>query len=238
MNNYTTVVISFLFLFYFTLNKCEINFEKIDFSPFHQQIQKVLLNSKNISTNINTFNATQCSMPHSSIMFTYSTFYSIELIKLQYKAMEQWGLKNCLLQRFIVVCLDSNCKQFCYDNNILNCVLIAFPEKLQKSDFGENSYHLITYVKHELIYEALKYSNEIFYFDIDCLLFKNPWIGLKNSLFESFHKTLQNNIENNNINYSSNRSNYSNINENRNLFLESSSYDMFYQFERGFFCVC
>jgi hypothetical protein len=76
------------------------------------------------------------------------------------------------------------------------------------------------------MYEALKFSKEIFYFDIDSLLFKNPWTALKKSLFNSFKKEI---IRNNN-NSISNEINYT-----TNLYLlQTSFYDMFYQFERGF----
>jgi hypothetical protein len=225
MNEFNKTMIVLLLIILFIITNCEINFEEIDYSPFHNIIRKVLLNSNNISYNINTLNTTACAMPLSSIMFTYTTHYLIELIELQYKAMDQFGLKSCLLQRFIVVCLDLKCKQYCNSNNIINCVLINLPE-LPKSDFGKNSYHLITYIKHELMYEALKFSKEIFYFDIDSLLFKNPWTALKKSLFNSFKKEI---IRNNN-NSISNEINYT-----TNLYLlQTSFYDMFYQFERGF----
>eukprot|EP01034_Spumella_vulgaris_P026391 gene26391-32965_t len=44
------------------------------------------------------------------------------------------------------------------------------------SDFGKGVYTYFTWIKHELMAEALKVVGEVFFFDADVVLFRNPWI--------------------------------------------------------------
>jgi hypothetical protein len=153
----------------------DFDIDKIDYSPFKKLIEKIVNDTADIEIPTNSSHSLNCVMPKSSIMFTYTTHYLAEFISIQREAMNVWGLKDCLEMRFITVCIDRKCHDYCVANNIRNCVLINLPE-LPPSDFAKAAYHVITYLKHEFMFEALKVVNEIFFFDIDCLVLRNPWV--------------------------------------------------------------
>jgi hypothetical protein len=50
---------------------------------------------------------------------------------------------------------------------------------LPEADFAKGPYYYLTYLKHELIYEALKVADEVFFFDVDVILLRNPWIEVQ-----------------------------------------------------------
>lgn len=162
--------------------KCAVsNFEppELNYKPFHAAIRKALFTSKAhgtvsaIKPNVST--TTDCVMPESSIMFTYANQYMMELVVLQHQAMEVWGMKDCLESRFVTVCLDSGCMELCTKSKIANCAPMLAGD-IPASEFGKNAYNFFTYLKHDLMYEALKVVNEVFFFDADVVLFRNPWI--------------------------------------------------------------
>jgi hypothetical protein len=101
-----------------------------------------------------------------------------DFILLQQKAMDVWGLRSCLEQRFITVCLDAKCSAVCTKHNVTNCVELAMPE-LPGADFAKGPYFFFTWLKHELLYEALQVAEEAFYFDIDALVLRNPWVDIR-----------------------------------------------------------
>lgn len=151
----------------------------VDFSPFRDKISSIIsrpLLEREISGPVTlTSSATSCDIPASSIMFTLSTHYLIDLVVLLTKAMDVWGLRHCLEKNFITVCLDKKCLAECAKSNLLHCVLLEM-EEMPPSDFGKNAYEYLTYFKHDLLFEALKVVKEVFFFDADTLLFLNPWI--------------------------------------------------------------
>lgn len=157
------------------------NFEppELNYKPFHAAIRKALLTSKSHNTvsaiKPNVSATTDCVMPESSIMFTYANRYMMELVVLQHKAMEVWNMKECLESRFITVCLDTGCMEICRANNINNCAAMLAAE-IPASEFGKNAYNFFTYLKHDLMREALHVVNEVFFFDADVVIFRNPWI--------------------------------------------------------------
>jgi hypothetical protein len=51
--------------------------------------------------------------------------------------------------------------------------------KLPGGEYRKGPYFFFTYLKHELMYEALKVADEVFYFDIDVLLLRNPWVEVQ-----------------------------------------------------------
>lgn len=110
-------------------------------------------------------------------MLTLSTFYNREQLALQHKAMEVWGMKECLESRFVSVCLDTKCMDVCRDNSIKNCFLLPFemgpipPEEVMGASF-----RFLMYLKHLLMHEALKVVKEVIIFDVDVELFKNPFV--------------------------------------------------------------
>lgn len=153
----------------------------LDYSPFREGIRHALDTSDDIvkplvdyySANVTS---NDCYMPKSSIMFTYANHHVMDLIIFQHKAMEAHNLRHCLESRFVTACFDAKCMRVCKHANIPNCVLITTPNPMMPaSDFREGFYYWFTYIKHELMVEALKVVDEIFFFDADVMLFRNPW---------------------------------------------------------------
>lgn len=114
-----------------------------------------------------------CHMPPSAIILTLSNFYTVELFALQHKGLTIWNLKECIESRFVSVCLDEKCMTVCKDSSINNCYLL--PIETMASDFMQNSFRYLMYLKHELMHEALKVVDEVLFFDVDVILFLNPW---------------------------------------------------------------
>lgn len=154
----------------------------INFEPFRSAIQAVVAKdtaARDISGPVLVDSKTdQCVMPTSSIMFTYTSHYMIDLVLMQRRAMEIHKMRHCLEKNFITVCVDKKCHTVCTSNDIPNCVLLEMPE-LPGSDFGKAAYNFFTYLKHELMYEALKVVEEVFFFDADCVIFRNPWVDIQ-----------------------------------------------------------
>ena len=149
--------------------------DSIDFTPFRDAITKAMKSGVQPKPLTNLSKSDECAMPPSSIMFSYTSHYTMDLIVLQHKAMESWGLIDCLESRFVTACLDAKCMAMCSSRKIPNCCLLHMAE-LPGSDFGKNAYKYFTYLKHELMFEALKVVEEVFFFDADTVIFRNPWV--------------------------------------------------------------
>ncbi len=158
----------------------------IDYSPFHKQIKLALDSSKGIIHPFDAHNSTSsdCSMPESSIMFTYTNEGAFDLIELQHSAMTVWNLHTCMWSRFIVVCLDSGCMEKCELKTIGNCVLLSLPPT-PPSNFLQGAYVYLTWFKQELIREALVVVEEAMFFDADVLLLRNPWVYTQSGRFQN-----------------------------------------------------
>lgn len=144
-----------------------------DFSSFRETISTALQQQTPLLTN--EISTSDCAMPKSAIMVTYTSHYMRDLLILQHKAMETWGLRTCLENRYVTACLDAKCVSVCKSQKIPYCTLLKMPV-LPPSDFGKNAYNYLMYLKHELIFEALKVAHEVFFFDVDTMIFRKPWV--------------------------------------------------------------
>jgi len=50
--------------------------------------------------------------------------------------------------------------------------------EFQPSDFAQNDYKKLCWFKHEMMFEALKEAENVFFFDADVALFQNPFLDL------------------------------------------------------------
>jgi len=119
-----------------------------------------------------------CDIPKDSIMFIYSNHHLFHMIELQRQAMDTWLQRECLESRFIRICLDEKCIDKCNEHDIPNCVHIHLPH-VPRAGFGENNhqdvYNYMTWLKHEFSFAALFHTQQLFFFDVDVVLFRNPW---------------------------------------------------------------
>jgi hypothetical protein len=153
-----------------------------DFSIFQEKIRLVIQSTSSYNL-MNSENSTvlDCHFPVNSIMFTYSSHYTMDLILLQHQSMFSYSaeLGKCLSEKMIIICFDSQCLEFCSKHQIPNCIVIEPPKRegpLPPSDFGQGEYVYFTYVKHDFMKAALQVAQEIMFFDADVLIFKNPFI--------------------------------------------------------------
>ena len=137
---------------------------RIDATPFRQAITDLL-----------AINTSLCFIPSDAIMFTYTNHHLFDLVVLQRTAMEIGQVRKCLESRFITLCLDKKCMELCNTHAIPNCVRIYLPS-IPHADFAGKSYGYFTWIKHELMYEATKAANQIFFFDADVAILRNPWL--------------------------------------------------------------
>jgi hypothetical protein len=177
------ITISFLYLFVsLFIALLDANYpglpEDIDFSPFRNAVKACLNAPDDIPTINDDTKTTDCALPKNAVMFTYASHYLAEFISLQRKSMELWGLRSCLEKRFVTVCLDNRCSDTCSRHHISNCVQLNMTE-LPGADFASGPYFFFTWLKHELMYESLKVAAEVFYFDVDLLLLRNPWVDIQ-----------------------------------------------------------
>lgn len=149
--------------------------QNIDFAPFRKAVAQVLKHPTNPILD-NSTNA-DCVFPDNAVMFTYSSHYMTDLILIQQRALNSSGIGHCLRSRFITLCLDIECHDFCQTHHILHCPLINL-NKLPASDFNKGEYRFFTFLKHELLLEALKVASHAFFFDADCIIMKNPFVEL------------------------------------------------------------
>jgi hypothetical protein len=153
-----------------------------DFSIFQEKIRSVILSTSSYPV-MDPENSTvlNCHFPINSIMFTYSSHYTMDLILLQHQSMSSYSTKlgKCLSEKMIIICFDKGCFDFCSKHRIPNCIVIEPPKRedpLPPSDFGQGEYIYFTYVKHDFMKAALQVAEHIMFFDADVLIFKNPFI--------------------------------------------------------------
>lgn len=119
-----------------------------------------------------------CPIPQDSIMFIYSNHHLFHMIELQRQAMDVWNERTCIESRFIRICLDEKCIEKCNEKNIPNCIHVHFPH-VPRTEFGDsshaNAYNYMTWLKHEFTFAALFHTKEVFFFDVDVVLFRNPY---------------------------------------------------------------
>jgi len=122
-------------------------------------------------------NSTSCGyLPKKAVILTPMNAGFIDSIryqKLGMEAGESWS--NCLDQVYVVVCLDSQAVKLCRAENITYCVEQPFPQLLPFSEYGKDAYQYLTWLKHTFIFEALKTMENVFFFDSDIVIFKNPF---------------------------------------------------------------
>lgn len=149
----------------------------VEFSGFRNAVKNALAKSKDsdvVQVLTKESTSLDCHLPPSSIMLTLTNFYTLELFALQHKGLEVWNLKECLESRFVSVCLDEKCMKVCEAASINNCFLL--PIETMASDYNENSFRYLMYLKHLLMYESLKVVDEVMFFDVDVIIFRNPWV--------------------------------------------------------------
>eukprot|EP01031_Cornospumella_fuschlensis_P026038 gene26038-31440_t len=146
---------------------------KIDYEPFRRAVRRVL--DQPVAPLVTNSTPLHCHFPLNSVMFTYSSHYTVELMGLQNRGLAASGMGTCLAARFIRLCLDVACRQYCSEHHIEHCPLIDL-HMLPPSDFNKGEYRFFTFLKHLLLREALQIAEEAFFFDIDCLVMKNPFV--------------------------------------------------------------
>lgn len=137
----------------------------IDYTPYKDHLKAM------VSTNSSSCH----DIPPSSVIVVYVNEGLIPFVLLQKKSMVIGGVFDCLKKIFVVVCLDPIAFKLCKENHFDHCVQVNLPISLPRSEFAEGAYHFLTWIKQELMYEALKVVNEVFLFDADVLIFKNPF---------------------------------------------------------------
>ena len=168
----------FCLLFYIvalTASNSVDEFNLIDYSNLHKMISQVNL----AKHSHHSCKALNISLPASLIMFTYTSHESIELLVTQQESMDFWlpGLKACLNTKFIVICTDKTAEAKCKDLPHVNCAFVDF-SKARESEKYRSSYSFFTYMKHELMSAVMQSKVDIFYFDLDMLILKDPWSNL------------------------------------------------------------
>jgi hypothetical protein len=147
---------------------------KVDFGPFRKEIKRIMKVSGKLKHN-------SCSIPDGAFIFTLSNQHMMPLLTLRHTIMKKAGVLDCLRKRFITVCLDKECLAMCKTNGLPNCMHMVIPETplsgfgTAASAYQKNSYNYIVWVKYEMFVEALKVTEEFFYFDADVMVFKNPF---------------------------------------------------------------
>jgi len=120
--------------------------------------------------------------PQSSVIFTYSDKNTVDYLELQHKSMLINADETaCLSQRFVTICLDDQSFDFCTSKNLFNCVLVPGLNKdtPDSSEFGKGAYGLFCFMKYVFVREAALNAQQVFYFDADVLLFRNPFIDVR-----------------------------------------------------------
>jgi len=150
--------------------------KSIDYKPFQDAIRKAILTSKQadiIKPLTNASTSLDCHMPNSAIIISLSNDHDALLLGIQHKAMEVWNMRECLESRFVTVCLDKTCLDVCEKDSIKNCILM--PIKTTFTGYREGSFRLMMVLKHWLIVKALEVVEQVFFYDADVMLFRNPF---------------------------------------------------------------
>ena len=116
------------------------------------------------------------SIPAKAVLLTSMNAGFVETIRLQVQGMQignSWT--NCLDAVYVVLCLDKPSVQLCKEIGVLHCVKLPFAMVLPFSDYAEDAYHYITWLKHSFMYVALKTMDQAILVDSDIVVFKNPF---------------------------------------------------------------
>lgn len=157
---------------YWIFVSAAIDTSKIDFAPFREAIAEVIKQSVVPMTLEST--PMDCHFPPNSVIFTYGSHYMVDLLQIQNRALNASHMGNCLASRFVRLCLDVQCREFCKTHGIHHCPLIDL-KMLPPSDFNKGEYRFFTYLKHILLSQALKVADHAFFFDADVIIMKNPF---------------------------------------------------------------
>lgn len=141
----------------------------IDFTQFRSYLRSMNGN------NFFSYGNMTCQLPPSAAILVYSNAGLFPFILLQKKAMMIGGSYECLNKILIVLCMDLKALELCKQNNFHNCLPIKLPFDTPLSEYAIGVYHFMTWVKHLFLYEAIKELDEVFLFDSDVLIFKNPF---------------------------------------------------------------
>ena len=113
-------------------------------------------------------------VPQESLMLTYFNKHATSLFELQQRALigDDADESRCLAKRFVAVALDRDSHLACLNMQARNCVFLPLPfADFPVGDFGNAAYSFLTYFKHHLMHEALKVVKQIFFVDVDVLVF-------------------------------------------------------------------
>lgn len=135
----------------------------LDFAPLQQEVRAALLREP----------LAPCQQPGGAVMITYVNHHAFSLLQLQREAMELGGMRECIEQRFVTVCLDARCPEMCREFGVPNCVDLSI--ETAASPFLTRDFTYIVYVKHEIMLSALSIATEVFFVDTDALIFDDPW---------------------------------------------------------------
>eukprot|EP00601_Ochromonadales_sp_CCMP2298_P012379 CAMPEP_0173263318 /NCGR_PEP_ID=MMETSP1142-20121109/27295_1 /TAXON_ID=483371 /ORGANISM="non described non described, Strain CCMP2298" /LENGTH=293 /DNA_ID=CAMNT_0014198617 /DNA_START=215 /DNA_END=1096 /DNA_ORIENTATION=- len=114
-------------------------------------------------------------IPPQSVILTYSNGGMFDFVLLQQKAMQVGGSFDCLREIMVVICTDAEALRLCRGGGFRHCAELRFSMATPRSEYATQAYHYMTYLKHPLARNALNYMKEIFIFDSDVLVFKNPF---------------------------------------------------------------
>jgi hypothetical protein len=159
-------------------------FSSIDYSA----VIHVISHMKTAHYNTQHCKNLNLTLPASSVMFTITSNKTIETLTIQQESMDFWvpGLKACLNTKFIVICTDNIAEMQCKDLPHVHCVFVDFSQALALSR-PRNSYYFFTYIKYEIMNAIMAQAQvDVFYFDLDVLIFKDPWSNL-DDIIESNH---------------------------------------------------
>jgi hypothetical protein len=153
--------------------------DTVDLLAFHIKIQEVLLQTSKYEVLQAHHTVFDCAFPKSSILMTYSSHNTMELVHLQnlafYATSDQLG--ECLSSKMVVLCLDRKCVSLCGIFQIPNCVFIGGNSSEHDQPQTPHFDHLsFLFLKYELMREALMLADQVFFFEADTLIFKNPFV--------------------------------------------------------------
>jgi hypothetical protein len=154
--------------------------DTIDLLPFHIKIQEVLLQTSKYEVLQPHHTVYDCAFPKSSILITYSSHNTMELVHLQnlafYATSDQLG--ECLSSKMVVLCLDKKCLSLCTIFQIPNCVFIGGNSSEHDQPKTQHfDHHSFMFLKYEVLREALMLADHVFFFEADTLIFKNPFVS-------------------------------------------------------------
>lgn len=148
--------------------KEDYNQMAIDFQPIKNQIKR-MLQTKILASS-------SCVFPNNGIMFRYLSGQYKFLLYSQEKSISMVpGLRECIQERFLTVCLDSACMDMCSLSDLKNCVLLTIGKPLNVNSYLSPDYAFAIWLKCELLKVSLEVARHVLFVDIDIFFFQNPW---------------------------------------------------------------